>query len=127
MDQQEKTGEVERIKDPPHFDKLFLALMLKRMQSKRDTGNLAENYPSKIRALDTVLQRLDQYVRSGNTAHLVDAANFLWVEFMYPSHDAAHFTPIDRPQPRVTVDSLRLRCVGCSITGRIYCPHDKKG
>jgi len=125
MHTEEKVGEVERIKDPPHFDKLFLALMLKRIESKRETGELAENYPHKIHALDTVLNRLDQYVRSGNTAHLVDAANFLWIEFMYPSHDASHFRPLTEPQERIPVRDFRLRCVSCTINGRIYCPHEK--
>ena len=125
MDQQEIIGEVERIKDPPHFDKLFLALMLKRMESKRDTGELAENYPTKTHALDTVLQRLDSYVRTGNTAHLVDAANFLWIEFMYSSHDASYFKPITEPQTRVPVRDVRIRCFGCIITGQIHCLHEK--
>ena len=123
--QDEKIGETERVKDPAHFDKLFLALMSKRMESKRDTGELAENYPAKIHALDTVLTRLDQYVRSGNTAHLVDAANFLWIEFMYPSHDASHFRPLTEPQERVPVKDYRLRCFSCKVSGRIYCPHEK--
>lgn len=125
MDQLEKIGDVERIKDPSHFDKLFLALMLKRMESKRDTGELADNYPAKTHALDTVLQRLDSYVRTGNTAHLVDAANFLWIEFMHPSHDAAYFRPITDPQVRVPVRETRLRCFSCTVAGRIHCPHEK--
>jgi hypothetical protein len=124
-DECKKVGEVERIKDPPHFDKLFLALMVKRMESKRDTGNLAENYPAKTHALDTVLSRLDSYVRSGNTAHLVDAANFLWIEFMYPSHDASYFRPLTEPQERVPVRENRIRCFACIVSGRLHCPHEK--
>lgn len=120
-----KIGEVERIKDPPHFDKLFLALMLRRMELKRESGQLAANYPQKIHALDTVLNRLEAYVKSGNTAHLVDAANFLWIEFMYPSHDASYFQPIQEDQTRVMVRENRLRCFTCTVAGRIYCPHEK--
>lgn len=88
-------GAVERVRDPEHFDKLFLALMVRRMQDKR--GNL-EEYPAEIRGIDNVLARLDAYNVSGNTAHLVDAANFIWIEFMRPSHPAHHFAPLQEDQ-----------------------------
>ena len=39
----------------------------------------------------TVKARLDLYEQTGNKEHLVDAANFIMVEFMYPQHSNAHF------------------------------------
>ncbi len=36
-------------------------------------------------------QKLEYYRNTGNTEALVDAANYLMLEFMHPSHPEAHF------------------------------------
>jgi len=39
--------------------------------------------------------KLRQYEQTGNTEALVDAANYLMLEFMWPSHSDAHFQSKD--------------------------------
>jgi hypothetical protein len=41
--------------------------------------------------LENALIRTEKYKDTGNTEWLVDAANFLMFEFMYPKHRKAHF------------------------------------
>ena len=38
---------------------------------------------------------LKKYNSTGNTEYLVDAANYLMFEFMYPQHPKAHFKATD--------------------------------
>jgi hypothetical protein len=45
--------------------------------------------------LDTVRKRLDEYERTGNQEHLVDAANYLMIEYKAPQHPNAHFESIE--------------------------------
>lgn len=45
--------------------------------------------------LENVRERMRQYEKTGNTEFLVDAANFLMFEFMYPSHPDGHFRATD--------------------------------
>jgi len=40
-------------------------------------------------------KRIREYRRTGNTEWLMDAANFLMMEFMFPKHRKAHFRPTD--------------------------------
>lgn len=82
-----RVSEVARIDDKEHFDKLFLALMVRRMTLKRP--NLAVEDP-----VEKILDHMDQYVRTGNTAFLIEAGNYIWAEFMQPNHPAAHFSPL---------------------------------
>lgn len=84
----ERVGNVERISDPQHFDKLFLGLMVRRMQQKRP--NLFKEDP-----MERALAHLDSYVRTGNSMYLIEAGNYLWAEFATPNHQAAHFKPFN--------------------------------
>lgn len=45
--------------------------------------------------LKNVEARVKQYKKTGNTEWLMDAANFLMMEFAVPSHANAHFRPTD--------------------------------
>jgi len=40
--------------------------------------------------------RMFAYMKDGNQEHLVDAANFLRLEFRHPTHPLAHWNPKDR-------------------------------
>ena len=52
--------------------------------------------------------RLAKYKETGNTEMLVDAANFLMFEFMYPKHKQAHFRPLNSDEsPGITGVSAR--------------------
>lgn len=79
----------------------FLQAMVTRMETSYfKYGPVADAYPHKVNALACVLLRLDAYERDGNTEHLIEAANYLKIEFMHPAHCRAHFRPTsDRESP----------------------------
>ncbi len=85
----DRIEETQRVKDPEHFDKMFLALMVRRMDQKRPDIDITEDFD----AIQKVIDRLDDYVRTGNTIFLIEAGNYLWAEFAKPNHPAAHFKP----------------------------------
>jgi hypothetical protein len=72
----------------------FCFQMRELLMSRISThGELKDNYPRKQPALDSLFNRLDAYVATGNTQHLVDAASLAYIESTYPSHPLAHFAP----------------------------------
>ncbi len=74
----------------------FLQGMVNRMAvSFHKYGALAKAYPHDLNALASLQQRLDEYLRTGNTEFLIDAANFAMIEFLRPSIKGAHFRPTD--------------------------------
>jgi hypothetical protein len=81
--------------EPPPMEKVFAELMAERMKDKeRVYGPLSERFPEIVHAIDTAISRLDEYISTGNTAHLIDAANFIMIEFNLPSHPIAHMRPL---------------------------------
>lgn len=60
-------------------------------------GALKDNYQrfKCMKALKDVQLRIQKYEETGNTEFLADAANFLMIEFMYPSIEGAKYTPTD--------------------------------
>lgn len=48
-----------------------------------------------VHALRTMEKCIEAYNCTGNTEYLVDAANYLMFEFMYPQHQKAHFRATD--------------------------------
>lgn len=78
------------------FSETFIQGMRDRMQvSYHKYGPVADAYPGKVSALESLQARLDKYMSTGNTEFLMDAANFAMIEFMLPSHPSAHFRPTD--------------------------------
>jgi hypothetical protein len=83
------------------------------MVSFHKYGAVAEAYPEKVNALDSMQLRLKLYaegkrnpdaeepgqpeflVPPGNVEYLVDAANFAMIEFMHPAHPKAYFKATD--------------------------------
>lgn len=43
------------------------------------------------KAIPSLKKCLEKYEATGNTEYLVDGANYLMFEFMYPQHPKAHF------------------------------------
>lgn len=81
------------------FSTQFLQGMLDRMaMSYHKYGAVADGYPSRMDAIESLKLRLDKYARTGNTEFLMDAANFAMIEFMRPRHPEAHFAPSDSSQ-----------------------------
>ena len=58
-------------------------------------GAVADAYPHKVDAIDSLRARLDKYRLTGNTEWLMDVANFAMIEFMRPKHPEAHYRPTD--------------------------------
>lgn len=72
----------------------FLQGMVDRMAvSFAKYGPVAEAYPGKVDALESLRVRLEKYAATGNTEYLMDAANFAMIEFMRPAHPRAHYRP----------------------------------
>ena len=53
--------------------------------------------------------RLDQYLKTGNTEFLVDAANFAMLEFLYPQVPGAKFTATDSRESPGIINRLGKR------------------
>jgi hypothetical protein len=74
----------------------FLKGMLARMEvSFHKYGAAADAYPHRVNALKSAAERIEKYRQTGNTEWLIDAANFLMLEFMHPSLPYAEFRPTD--------------------------------
>lgn len=59
-------------------------------------GPAHNNYTSgNIQAIPSMERCVQRYKDTGNTEFLVDAANFLMLEFMFPQHEKAHFRSTD--------------------------------
>ncbi len=101
------------------FDHEFVRLMKAAMDvSYFKYGAVADASPHKYNAIDSAMVRIRLYLNGdakkgiapGNTEYLVDAANFLMIEKMHPSHENAHFkgTDEDGSPGRRNLDTGRL-------------------
>lgn len=54
---------------------------------------------NKYDIIETIKARLRLYQDTGNKEHLVDAANFIMIEYMYPQHPNAHFESVEEEDP----------------------------
>jgi hypothetical protein len=88
------------------FSNYFAQGMADRMAvSYHKYGLVAEAYPEKVDAIESLKARLKLYaeggevkgqgVAPGNTEYLMDAANFAMIEFMHPKHPNAFFKATD--------------------------------
>jgi hypothetical protein len=88
------------------FSTTFAQGMANRMAvSYHKYGPVAEAYPKKVDAIESLKTRLDLYmnggvlkgakIESGNTEYLMDVANFAMIEFMHPKHPKAYFKATD--------------------------------
>lgn len=81
------------------FSLPFVQGMLDRMLiSFFKYGPVADAYPDKVNALESLKLRLQKYEETGNTEYLIDASNFAMIEFMRPRHPAAFYKPTDSDQ-----------------------------
>jgi hypothetical protein len=59
-------------------------------------GWTADTYAHKLAdPYACAMQRMELYQKTGNTEHLIDAANFMMIEYTYPQHPQAHFRGTD--------------------------------
>lgn len=59
-------------------------------------GPVAEGYPERVNAIESLKLRLDKYAATGNAEYLVDVANFAMIEFMHPKHEQAFYQATDK-------------------------------
>lgn len=78
---------------PPLLDvPFFLQAMMNRMGvSYHKYGSFYTMFPNLKTGVDNASQRIEKYREDGNMEWLVDAANYLMMEFQAPSHPEAHF------------------------------------
>jgi len=77
----------------------FMRGMVNRMMvSLHKYGKVADAYPAKVNAIDSLQQRLAKYAETGNTEFLMDVGNFAMIEFMHPAHPNAFFEGTDSDQ-----------------------------
>lgn len=59
-------------------------------------GPVRRNFATgNVQAIPTMERCIKKYQETGNTEYLVDAANYLMFEYMYPQHPKAHFRATD--------------------------------
>lgn len=84
---------MRQIKMKEEYSERFDELRRNRVETSfYKYGPAKKNYASgNVNALATMERCIEQYNATGNTEYLVDAANYLMFEFMYPQHPDAHF------------------------------------
>ena len=75
------------------FSVPFVQGMLIRMEQSFFKYGAVANAQGKIDFLASAQQRIDKYKATGNTEFLMDAGNFIMIEFMFPAIAQAYFLP----------------------------------
>ena len=83
--------ELQRTEWSPEFEKLMRNRLIMGAFRYERFGPQKSNYPTATEAIRRTLK----YLESGNTEHLVDAANMLLIEFEFGKHPKKHFGAID--------------------------------
>ena len=91
------------------YSERFDTLRRNRMEvSFYKYGPARKNFATgNVQAIPTMERCIKKYQETGNTEYLVDAANYLMLEFMFPQHQKAHF--------RATSSEESAGIVGMSI------------
>jgi hypothetical protein len=67
----------------------FRGMAMRMAVSYEKYGDYREAYPDKMDAVASGLARVAKYQATGNTEYLIDAANFMMIEFMAPRKPGA--------------------------------------
>ncbi len=85
------------VRDQCEWSKRFMTLMIHRLTFGRyrygDRKN--ESVRKQLNYLKSATDRLMLYNQTGNTEHLIDAANLILLEFRFGYHKTKHFKSID--------------------------------
>lgn len=77
---------------PQQYSPDFLRGMVDAMiMSGFKYGDLYVAYPDKVNALASMTARVEKYLATGDKRYLIDAANFLMIEFMAPKREGAFY------------------------------------
>lgn len=80
------------------IDTVFIQGMIDRMCFGFHNYGHARRTHDRPDNLANVKTRVDKYRETGNIEWLMDAANFVMMEFMVPTHPQAHFVPTSRDE-----------------------------
>lgn len=64
-------------------------LLEQKEKDHKEKGHVGYDLPPEAH------KRIEMYEEDGNTEHLLDAINMLAIEFRFPGHPDAHFSPTD--------------------------------
>jgi len=73
----------------------FIELMRNRMTLGTFRYGAFRDSTRRYDCVGSAKRRIEAYIATGNTEHLVDAANLLGIEFECPQHPRAHFAAVD--------------------------------
>lgn len=83
----------------------FMQGMVNRMLvSYHKYGHIKDAVTAGVDCIASAQQRVKKYYETGNTEYLMDAANYLMMEYMHPSHEEAHFDAASRSPGRTLKD-----------------------
>ena len=84
---------MEKIDMSQEYSERFDTLRRNRMEvSFYKYGPARKNFATgNVQAIPSMERCIKKYQETGNTEYLVDAANYLMLEFMFPQHPKAHF------------------------------------
>ena len=78
------------------FSEEFVEKMKNAMLlSHHKYGYVSQTYPELAQGYKCIKERLELYEKTHNTEHLVDAANFCMIEFMFPTFADAQYIVTD--------------------------------
>lgn len=79
------------------IDEMFIQGCLDRMATSyfKYGSTRAPDWPRKANMLASAQLRINKYLETGNTEWLMDASNYIQIEFMNPAHPDAHFRSTD--------------------------------
>lgn len=96
----------------------FRGMAMRMAVSYEKYGDYREAYPDKLDALASAEARVAKYRATGNTEYLIDAANFLMIEFMAPRKVGATFIPTDSDGSIGRVTRAGTTTESANTTGR---------
>lgn len=88
-------NQIEEVLKTEFSEKFVKGMQDRMIVSFHKYGAVADAYPDKVNAIESLKKRLALYEEDGNTEWLMDVGNFAMIEFMFPAHPKAHFRPTD--------------------------------
>lgn len=100
----------DKISTTEQVSQHFLQGMADRMSMGYfNYGPVKDNFPHNYDAIKSMQQRLKKYRKDHNTEWLMDAANYLMIEFMFPKDSKAFFEPTTkRESPGATLRNGKI-------------------
>lgn len=106
-----KVYDLKKIEKTEWFPEFIKGMKNRMLTSYFKYGPIKDNFgkDKNIDAIKCAKERIKLYEETKNTEYLMDAANFLGIEFKLPSHSNVKFegTDSDKSPGRITKDGIR--------------------